>query len=212
MAAKKKPVKRKPKTVKKPYEPSEAERLVVAAERLKHEQTAPAPKFKVASKDGNDLSIEPDHPDPSGYWQSSMQRAFGSNDNDFLRIQSQLLCNALGSKGDNVKAGVDLTNAAMAAMQGIAPRDEVETLLATQMVAVQHAAMGMAKILMAAASIDQQNSAVNAMTKLNRTYVAQMDALNKHRGKGQQKVTVEHVHVHDGGQAIVGAIEGGRGQ
>ena len=34
-----------------------------------------------------------------------------------------------------------------------------------------------------------------------------LDALNKHRGKGQQKVTVEHVHVHQGGQAVVGTIE-----
>jgi hypothetical protein len=34
-----------------------------------------------------------------------------------------------------------------------------------------------------------------------------LDALNKHRGKGQQKVTVEHVHVHAGGQAVVGTVE-----
>ena len=27
--------------------------------------------------------------------------------------------------------------------------------------------------------------------------------LNRHRGKGQQKVTVEHVHVHSGGQAAI---------
>ena len=32
-------------------------------------------------------------------------------------------------------------------------------------------------------------------------------ALNRHRGKGQQKVTVEHVHVHAGGQAVVGMVE-----
>ena len=36
-----------------------------------------------------------------------------------------------------------------------------------------------------------------------------LDALNRHRGKGQQKVTVEHVHVHAGGQAIVGAVHSG---
>jgi hypothetical protein len=28
----------------------------------------------------------------------------------------------------------------------------------------------------------------------------------RHRGKGQQKVTVEHVHVHSGGQAVVGVV------
>jgi hypothetical protein len=34
-----------------------------------------------------------------------------------------------------------------------------------------------------------------------------MESLNRYRGKAtEQKVTVEHVHVHDGGQAIVGAI------
>ena len=33
-----------------------------------------------------------------------------------------------------------------------------------------------------------------------------MEALDRHRGRGQQHVTVEHVHVHKGGQAIVGAV------
>ena len=33
--------------------------------------------------------------------------------------------------------------------------------------------------------------------KLSRTYGTLLEALNRHRGKGQQKVTVEHVHVHD---------------
>ncbi len=42
---------------------------------------------------------------------------------------------------------------------------------------------------------------------ISSTYAALLDALNRHRGKGQQKVTVEHVHVHEGGQAIVGNVE-----
>ena len=33
-----------------------------------------------------------------------------------------------------------------------------------------------------------------------------MEALQRYRGKGQQKVTVEHVHVHSGGQAVVGMV------
>jgi hypothetical protein len=45
----------------------------------------------------------------------------------------------------------------------------------------------------------------------------QVEALNRtqgHKGgqsKGQQKVTVEHVNVHKGGQAIVGTVQGGGG-
>jgi hypothetical protein len=34
-----------------------------------------------------------------------------------------------------------------------------------------------------------------------------LDALNHHRGKCQQKIMVEHVHVHSGGQAVVGMVE-----
>ena len=40
-----------------------------------------------------------------------------------------------------------------------------------------------------------------------RVLPTQIETLNRHRGKGQQKVTVEHVHVHQGGQAIVGNVE-----
>jgi len=43
--------------------------------------------------------------------------------------------------------------------------------------------------------------------KLARTYATLLEALNRHRGKGQQRVTVEHVHVHAGGQAVVGTVE-----
>jgi hypothetical protein len=40
-----------------------------------------------------------------------------------------------------------------------------------------------------------------------RTFNQQIDTLNKHRGKGQQEVTVEHVTVNEGGQAVVGNVE-----
>jgi hypothetical protein len=40
-----------------------------------------------------------------------------------------------------------------------------------------------------------------------RLFLAQLEAMQKLKGKhGQQKVVVEHVHVHRGGQAIVGTI------
>jgi hypothetical protein len=48
---------------------------------------------------------------------------------------------------------------------------------------------------------------LNQANKLSRTYATLLESLNRHRGKGQQKVTVEHVHVHAGGQAVVGSIE-----
>ena len=38
------------------------------------------------------------------------------------------------------------------------------------------------------------------------TFAVQMEALRRYRTGGQQKGTVEHVTVNDGGQAIVGSL------
>ncbi len=57
-------------------------------------------------------------------------------------------------------------------------------------------------------SFEGRRENLNQANKLSRTYSTLLGALNRHRGKGQQKVTVEHVHVYKGGQAIVGNVEG----
>ena len=53
-------------------------------------------------------------------------------------------------------------------------------------------------------NIPQQDSAERAFNKLTRTFAAQVSALKGYRSKGEQKMTVQHVHVAEGGQAIVG--------
>lgn len=55
-------------------------------------------------------------------------------------------------------------------------------------------------------NVPQQDSAVNALIKLGRTFTTQMEALNRYRSGGEQKVTVQHVNVSEGGQAIVGNV------
>src|SRR3954462_9010406 len=53
---------------------------------------------------------------------------------------------------------------------------------------------------------------VNAAGKLSRTYATLLEALDRHRGKGQpQVVRVERVTVKAGGQAIVGTVTQGGG-
>ena len=54
--------------------------------------------------------------------------------------------------------------------------------------------------------IPQQDSAQNAFNKLARTFAAQVAALKDYRSKGEQKMTVQHVHVADGGQAVIGNV------
>jgi hypothetical protein len=55
-------------------------------------------------------------------------------------------------------------------------------------------------------NIPQQDSAERAFNKLTRTFAAQMSALKEYRSKGEQKMTVQHVRVAEGGQAIVGNV------
>jgi hypothetical protein len=92
------------------------------------------------------------------------------------------------------------------------PRTFTEAMLATQMIQT-HYAMGE---FLARATHPEQPSEnvdrnVNRAVRLGRLFTEQIEALQKLRGQsGQQRVMVEHVHVHEGGQAIVGAVDGGR--
>jgi hypothetical protein len=87
-----------------------------------------------------------------------------------------------------------------------AARDEIEGMLATQMVATHIAAMTALRGVMVSEMLPQHDSYGNLAVKLLRTFAAQVEALHRYRGKGEQKVIVEHVHVHPGGQAIVGTV------
>ena len=44
-------------------------------------------------------------------------------------------------------------------------------------------------------------------TRLMKTFVMQMEVLRRLRNGGQQFVRVEHVHVNDGGQALIGNVK-----
>jgi hypothetical protein len=94
----------------------------------------------------------------------------------------------------------------LSVVKGIEPRDQIEAMLAAQMAAVHMASMTFARRLAHVENIPQQDSAERAFNKLARTFAAQMSALKEYRSKGEQKMTVQHVHVAEGGQAIVGNV------
>jgi hypothetical protein len=101
-------------------------------------------------------------------------------------------------------------NAAIAGLIGINPNDELEGMLAAQLIACHNASMEChRRAMIGEQTFEGRRENLSQANKLSRTYATLLEALNRHRGKGQQKVTVEHVHVHNGGQAIVGNVEGG---
>ena len=98
-------------------------------------------------------------------------------------------------------------SATVAALIGIAPKDELEGMMAAQLVAAHNAAMECyRRAMIGEQTFEGRRENLAQANKLSRTYAALLEALNRHRGKGQQKVTVEHVHVHAGGQAVVGMV------
>jgi hypothetical protein len=101
-------------------------------------------------------------------------------------------------------------HAAIHGLMGINPGDELEGMIAAQLVACHNASMECyRRAMISDQTFEGRRENLSQANKLSRTYTTLLEALNRHRGKGQQKVTVEHVHVHEGGQAIVGSVEGG---
>ena len=186
----------------KRYTPTHPERRALEERAARKRKQRPCPSLKFARK-GPELNIAMDHPDrDTGF--ALVMHALGSTDPQFVDGLITQLANASTRKG---QASEDTLNFMLAVVKSIAPRDEVESMLAAQMAAVHMATMTFAMRLGHTDTLQQQESAERALNKLARTFTTQMEALKRYRTGGQQKVTVEHVHVHEGGQAIVGHVE-----
>jgi hypothetical protein len=131
----------------------------------------------------------------------------GSGSDEWNQVLANQTVQTLWAKSDEVELEEQLA-AMTAALVGIAPRDELEGMMAAQLLAAHNAAMECyRRAMMPGQSLEGRRENLNQANKLSRTYTTLLEALNRHRGKGQQKVTVEHVHVHAGGQAVVGMVE-----
>lgn len=154
-------------------------------------------------------------PDPNSEAVQKKRRcpASGSKNEAFANVVLRQAQQALWLAHSDTEYADRQMEAAVIAMAGMSPKDEIEGMLAAQMVGIHNAAMEcLRRAMIDGLTSAGRESSLSQANKLSRTYTAQMDALSRYRGKGQQKMTVEHVHVHAGGQAIVGNVthpEGG---
>ena len=136
----------------------------------------------------------------------------GSDCEDFTTVLVAQVGNSLWLKNSDPEEQARQIDAAITTMVGMKPRDELEGMLIAQLIASHNAAMECyRRAMIAEQSFEARRENLNQANKLSRTYAALTDALDRHRGKGQQRITVEHVNVHAGGQAIVGAVSPGGG-
>ena len=199
--AKKKPA---PSAVAKPYEPKPHEQEILA--RYREQAKTAAPPIKIEMKE-NAAHLSVDHPD-MGIGQFMVMEAIGTKNIDFFDVLLSQLA-TVSNNGREVDARQ--LNFMLSVVKGIEPRDQMEAMLAAQMAAVHNSMMTFARRVANVETIPQQDSASNAFNKLARTFTAQLEALKKYRSTGEQKVTVQHVQVNDGGQAIVGNVTTGGG-
>jgi hypothetical protein len=133
--------------------------------------------------------------------------AFGTAEPKFAGLMLSAIIDTAAGRSPSCPPPCEHINRVLAAVTGIGAQDEIEAMLAVQMVATHLAATSALRRLNSSETVSVQDSNGNLAVKLLRTFTMQVEALQRYRGKGQQKVTVEHVHVHPGGQAIVGAVQ-----
>ena len=185
---------------------SQAQQDRIKALADKRAARADGPPMKLKMKEGT-LHVTFSHADPD-LAHILMMADLGTCDTNFMAgVHGQIA--RIGSHRTQVDEGN--SNFVLSVVRGVQPRDELEALLAVQMGAIHSATMMMARRLNHVETIPQQDAAERALNKLARTYAMQMEALKRYRTSGQQKVTVEHVTVNAGGQAIVGTVQGGGG-
>lgn len=172
---------------------------------LPRNSTTPAPRYSSkptprVKLTGQRIAIQ--HPDAET-GERLLAEALGAVDRDALHgILKQLM------KASVILQEPDEANLAfmISMMKSIAPRDSLEAMLTAQMVSVHVATMRFACRLAFAEGIPQQEGISRALTRLARTFAAQMEALNRHRGNGERPITVQNLSVQDGGSAIVGNV------
>jgi hypothetical protein len=185
-----------------PVEPHERERTAKELAAVQSfERKANILGLKVLKSENGDM-ITPDHADVAVGW-GLLADAVAANDVSFLIG----LLNQLGKTSSKGGAIDEIrVNFMLSVVTGGEPRDQIEAMLCAQMAAVHVGLMTLAPQLYNAETVVHRDSAERAFNKLARTFTTQVEALKRYRTGGEQKMTVQHVTVSEGGQAIVGNV------
>ena len=142
----------------------------------------------------------------------NFQKAFEVSDDALLQQKLNEIAQLLWMPEDiSDDAKIERVVRALELYESLEPADGAEGMLALQMVGTHDAALEcLRRAALQNQTFEGRDMALKHAHKLMTLYAQQLATLNKHRGKGQQKVTVEHVNVAAGGQAIVGNVETGK--
>ena len=93
-------------------------------------------------------------------------------------------------------------------IEAAAPKDEIEAALVIQMAGTHSAAMAILSKLDSGFGTEQRIAAFgSAAARLLRAYATQVEVLRRLHHGGHQYMRIEHVHISDGGQAVIGNLK-----
>jgi len=199
-----------------PPNPVERAEIEKAIKRTK--ARAPRIVMHVENRGKAGSVVYPAHSDEEGH-EYRLADVFGTRSLQF--VYSML--KGLGEATEDHSLSLDLNpgspdqvafNAALAVIDGVRPKDEIEAMLAGHMAVANILLLELVARTRAAVAghryegngIKRLDVLGNLTTKFMRTYTMQVEVLARKRRKGEQNIRVEHVHVHAGGQAIVGNV------
>tara|TARA_R110002095_G_C4240447_1_gene238902 strand:- start:410 stop:886 length:477 start_codon:yes stop_codon:yes gene_type:complete len=136
----------------------------------------------------------------------------GSKSEPFQENLIRQLSQSLDSSSLSHDEGSVLGESVVDAVQAIGPKNELEGMLVAQLISTHIAAMDCFK---RAAnpnySFEEQQKSLGCANKLVRSYTALVESLERGRGKSgnEQRITVQHIHINDKAQAIVGDVQRG---
>ncbi|MCJ2126429.1 hypothetical protein [Methylobacterium sp. J-077] len=185
-------------------EPDHRQKLAIQKAAVRYEKRPEPLSYGSQAGMTNKMNGKGKHSDDAGHILQVVD-AFGTASPEFAQHNAGRVAAVMRQRGAAIPDETEL-NAGLAAVSGIAPENEAEAMLAVQMVGTHEVAMEMLTKAKRAETTDQLERYGSLATKLLRTYTTQLEALAKLRRGGSQKVTVEHVHVYEGGQAIVGNV------
>ncbi|OGV35738.1 MAG: hypothetical protein A3E88_04275 [Legionellales bacterium RIFCSPHIGHO2_12_FULL_35_11] len=117
-----------------------------------------------------------------------------------------LACNDFQSKGFNLAKAKEITAEKLAT---IGTMDGMQSMLMAQMLSIHQLQQKSMTYAHSIGDFRLQKHYTNAAVKLSNCFVQQANILARLQGVGSQKIIVERVEVHQGGQAIVGNVQGG---
>jgi hypothetical protein len=165
---------------------------------------SPPARVRITGIQGNVAAFASPGP-PRDVWREQLKTVLGTASDAFVDMALHHLERAARMPGDG--ASEMAINGAIAMIAAKAPRDEIEAALALQMACTHMAALAvMSRIGGAGGGPQRIPGLASASAKLLRAFCTQLETYRRLRGGGDQNIRVEHVHVHEGGQAIVGAI------